>query len=365
VQEICLGRAPAAAAIVRYNQRAIPVLSYVAQFAVPPESYKISALAHRSIQSILRMPGNSISYKLANNVGFCSGISPLAINSYCASVRYRFAVSEASYIEQLRTDIFQYLSSAAHGSSAALSSFSSVLPHGGIESTCILQSLHDALALQGPLNGIIAIAERVPEHRWLIDYPISSMPSCYKGIQTAVLKILSLDESCAVLSNSLYDKCLVTFPSDSCGNICKQVDWFPKIEELFKTVNSFLRMCWLKAIAGAWTTTCRMPEPIKWPCVFGCVDSRDEIRHYIQCPVLWQLAREALSISEHHFSIGHRLCFYDCSVDKLRLLAYSHLLYHAIKNDSDSIHSNGFLKSPQYIQQKSTNLVKALRPLVT
>ena len=162
-----------------------------------------------------------------------------------------------------RTDIFQYLASAAHGSRAALSSFSSALPHGGIESTCLLQSLHDALALQGPLLGIFAIAEKVPEHRWLIGYPISTMPSRYKGIQTAVLKILSIDESCAVLSNSLYDKCLVTFPSDIFGNICKQVDWFPKLEELFKSTNSFLRMCWLKAISGAWTTTCRMPSPEK------------------------------------------------------------------------------------------------------
>ena len=123
-------------------------------------------------------------------------------------------------------------------------------------------------------------------------------------------------------------------------------------------------MCWLKAIGGAWTTTFRMHELNKWPCVFGCLDCSDEIRHYMQCPVLWQLAREALSISEQYFSLGHRLCFIDCSVDKLRLLAYAHLLYHAIKNDSDCVQSNGLIKSSQFVQQKSTNLVKALRPLV-
>ena len=108
-----------------------------------------------------------------------------------------------------------------------------------------------------------------------------------------------------------------------------------------------------------------MHELNKWPCVFGCIDCSDEIRHYMQCPVLWQLAREALSISEQHFSLGHRLCFIDCSVDKLRLLAYAHLLYHAIKNDCDCVQSNGLIKSSQFIQQKSSNLVKALRPLVT
>ena len=166
------------------------------------------------------------------------------------------------------------------------------------------------------------------------------------------------------MSKSLYDKCLITFPIDSCGIVSKQADWFPKLEELFKSTNSFLRMCWLKAIGGAWTTTRRMPELIKWPCVFGCLDCSDEIRLYMQCPVLWQLAREALSISEQYFSLGHRLCFIDCSVDKLRLMAYAHLLYHAIRNDSNCVQSNRLMKSPQLVQQKSTNLVKALRPLV-
>ena len=118
VQEICLGKAPAAVALVRYSQRAVPVLSYVAQFAVPPDSYKVSSLAHRSVHSILRLLGNSFSQQLTDNIGFCFGSCPLPINSYCAPVRYRFAVSEAAYLEQLRGNIFAYI-----GDSAALCSF--------------------------------------------------------------------------------------------------------------------------------------------------------------------------------------------------------------------------------------------------
>ena len=117
----------------------------------------------------------------------------MPINSYCASVRYRFAVSEASYLEQLR--------GAFLGDNAALSSIGNILPRGGIDSMCILQSLHEALALEGPLNSIFAIIDKVPGHRWLLDFVFSTMPFCYKGIQTAVLKILSLDESCAVLNS--------------------------------------------------------------------------------------------------------------------------------------------------------------------
>ena len=107
-----------------------------------------------------------------------------------------------------------------------------------------------------------------------------------------------------------------------------------------------------------------MHESVIWPCVFGCIDCEDEILHYVQCPILWQLAREALSLSEDHFSLGHRLCFIDCSVDKLKLLAYCHSLYHAIKNDKDCIDSSGQIKCTQFIQHRSAQLTRALRPLI-
>ena len=99
VHEICLGKAPAAVAVIRYNQRVVPVLSYVAQFVVPPDSYKIQSLAHRALHSILRIPPNCFSRNLTNSIGFRTGIGPHPLSSYCASVRYRFAVSEASYLE--------------------------------------------------------------------------------------------------------------------------------------------------------------------------------------------------------------------------------------------------------------------------
>ena len=143
-----------------------------------------------------------------------------------------------------------------------------------------------------------------------------------------------------------------------------QDDWFPKIQEIFKGVSSFLRMCWLKAIGGAWTTTWRMHEPIKWPCICGCTDFLDEIQHYMLCPILWQLGGEALSVSEQYFCLGHCLCFRDCSIDKLRLLAYVHLFYHALKNDRECVQCNGQIKSSNHVQMKSSNLAKALRPLV-
>ena len=61
VHEVCLGKAPAAVSMIRYNQRILLVLSYASQFAIPPDSFRVNALAHRSIHSILRIPPNSFS----------------------------------------------------------------------------------------------------------------------------------------------------------------------------------------------------------------------------------------------------------------------------------------------------------------
>ena len=99
--------------------------------------------------------------------------------------------------------------------------------------------------------------------------------------------------------------------------------------------------------------------------LFGCTDCKDEILHYLQFPILWQLAREALLLSVEHFSIGHRLCFIDCSRDRRRLLAYSHTLYHALKNHRECVNALGMVKDSQFIQQRSCHLIKALRPFVS
>ena len=108
-----------------------------------------------------------------------------------------------------------------------------------------------------------------------------------------------------------------------------------------------------------------MHEGVMWSCIFGCIDCKDEILHYLQCPVLWQLAREVLPLSEEYFSIRHRLCFIDCSKDKLRLLAYTHTLHHPLRDDTECIDAVGVIKDSQFIQQRGCHLIKAIRPFVT
>ena len=72
VHEIVAGKAPAAPAIIRYNQRGPSVFSYVCQFAEPPSEYNVEALAHWAVHCILRLPYNTFSRKLTNSIAFCS-----------------------------------------------------------------------------------------------------------------------------------------------------------------------------------------------------------------------------------------------------------------------------------------------------
>ena len=60
--------------------------------------------------------------------------------------------------------------------------------------------------------------------------------------------------------------------------------------------------------------------------------------------ILWSLARETLSIQEASVSVCERLCFVHPSIDKLKLLAFCHTLYHCTANDNQSILQDGTLQ---------------------
>ena len=124
-------------------------------------------------------------------------------------------------------------------------------------------------------------------------------------------------------------------------------------------------MCWLKAVGGGWTTSIRMHESILLPCVFGCPDCPDEFRHYLICPILWQLAKEALNLMETNFAIGHRLCLTEVNVNRVRLLGYCHALYHHIRRSPDCFDSDGCVRDSRFIQRFSVESIRAIKPLIS
>jgi len=361
VHEIVAGKAPAAPSIIRYNQRVPTVLSYVSQFAEPPSEYNVEALAHWAVHSILRLPPNTFSRKLTNSIAFCSGINPLPILSYCSAVRYRFAVSEAPYLIQLQEDFFDFV-----GDNCPLVGLANIIPHGGMLSPSILQCLHDTLSLKGYMSNVYEQIRINPQFAWILNYPHSSLPIGSKGVQSSVLSILSGSEMCeSTLAAAVKDKLKITLGTDSFYAIRFQENWLPKLRASFANTNSYLSMCWFKAIGGGWTTSVRMHESISLPCVFGCLDCFDEYKHYLTCPILWQLAKEALNLMETSFDIGHRLCLTEVNINRVRLLGYCHTLYHHIRRSPECFDSDGFVRDSRFIQTFAVQSVRALRPLIS
>jgi len=138
------------------------------------------------------------------------------------------------------------------------------------------------------------------------------------------------------LDTLLAQKLVTTLGSEFALATPMRRDWFTLLGKVFDESKVFLRVCWLKAIAGAWCTTHRMHEDERWPCIFGC-DAQDTLCHYLECPVLWHFATSILG-SEDAIFVADRLCLREPSVQKLRRLAMTHMIYHSCKNDSEVRH---------------------------
>ena len=164
-----------------------------------------------------------------------------------------------------------------------------------------------------------------------------------------MLDILKPTEKCLNLAQALDKKLVVTLGINLRQQIVLNADWFSQLSEVFASAKVFLRICWLKAIAGAWCTSVRMREDIILPCIFGCTDARDELTHYLQCTVLWLFASENLG-HETHFDIAHRLCLVSPTTARLRALAFVHTLYHTCKNDRGCFNGGGNVLSANVVQ---------------
>ena len=107
----------------------------------------------------------------------------------------------------------------------------------------------------------------------------------------------------------------------------------------------FVGMCRLKTFVGGWTTSTRMHETTKRSCLFGCQDSSDELKHYILCSPLWQIACQALEVTDP-FHLEERLCLTNASPIRAQLLSLVFALYHSSHSSvrSDPAQSSRFLQ---------------------
>ena len=362
IEEICSGKAPAATCICRYNQRAASVFSYVAQFAPPPDCIKLPNLAHWAIHRILRMPPNSMSRKLSHSIGFFTAIDPIPLSAYCEAIRFRLAHSEKDYLNVLLADVTSRAGDRLFLDSPPATWSKYGIPDGGFAIPSILEFLLDAINLDGVYSVSKASWSALPEHDWICDYPNSTYPFCYKGVQSAAIQAFSVKEKVRDLSQELMAKLCVTLGKELADRILAPVVWFSSLECQLTKCPLFIRVCWLKAISGAWCTSRRLHTGANLPCVFGC-DAADEFMHYIVCPVLWLFPGEHLSHREDSLAIEARLCLVEPSIAKLRALAFVHTLYHAVMHDPACFISDSELKPPRIVQSRASDMCRHVKHL--
>lgn len=171
VHGITEGKALAATAVIRYNQRAAPVVSHVSQFGLLPAVAKLPELEQSSVHEILRMPPNSMSRKLCHTIPFCIEVDPVCLSAFCSTNLLRFAESESDYFLQLHSKVTDVRRVCPLADNTTLSSISAPahgsnmldVPSGGLFDPPHLVNLLNAIKLSGPLsclNGCFCISRQ-------------------------------------------------------------------------------------------------------------------------------------------------------------------------------------------------------------
>ena len=132
--------ATALPSIVRYNQVAVPVFSYVSQVIVHPDVPRLKRLDQREIHKALKMLPNCMNQALSHNFGEFCPLSPKPIYSLCIAAHSRFAKAEGPALAKMHGEAIALLGDSALASSLV----TNFLPQGNIGDRPLIESLLDS-----------------------------------------------------------------------------------------------------------------------------------------------------------------------------------------------------------------------------
>ena len=382
LDELVGGVAPAPLAMNSYNQKLVPLISYVAQFAVPSsDQADLPAIEQHALHRLLRIPPSSMSRDLLRALHPFVAVEPLSLKDYAVACMYRFAHAHKEYLLGLEQDIRSQV-----GDELSLANVNAGIPSGGINSPPILGSLLCALRLEGShsvihnsVNSLHPNTEAVRNFHAIhngvfesklkggcltsplelrLNYGVHPHTLNHRSVQSCILRLLRPPTSLNELTYLLSQKLTVTLGKDFSQQCRVSSSWFRDLQPYLASVSVYLRICWLKSVVGGWTTSHRMHDPKVQNCIFGCVDAKDSVFHYFQCPILWLLANEVCGF-EYSLLISERLCLESPSIHKLQRLAVAHGTYHACRNDPTCL-TDGTLALPATVQSRGREFAKAI-----
>jgi len=94
----------------------------------------------------------------------------------------------------------------------------------------------------------------------------------------------------------------------------------------------------IKTWLNGWTTTERMHEECKYPCLFGCKDGKDNLQHYILCPHLFALNSFLMPCTSNLPLV--RLGLVHPTQTTQLALCCTFAGYHAVKNSIFELHES-------------------------
>jgi len=318
---------PLKMAISRFSYSAVPVLGYVAQLVPPPHNIVRTELT--GILQALKLAGNSMSADAAFSLKDWFGVNPVRPSVYMDASLLRAAFKTFQGYEAMHKELEELAPLCLSLSQAGVT----ITPPGW-DSDAFCSNLYNASRFEGMKT---ASNSQAP-----IKHSLSSALKLWQRARARGQNGGSLQKRFyVVLENSisngwislLNNKLGVFLDSEGGPPTPFTNSHLQEFIKSFKSCPTSIQTSVFKTLINSWSTTCRYHEVVLWPCIFGCNDCKDELKHYLSCPPMWALAVSAASLPSAFLSFSpcDRLCLFSNSVCGMRLLAVASRGYHALK----------------------------------
>ena len=373
-EEIFGGGAPALPSLLRFNERAVPVFSYVAQVFAPRDWKKMYRFEQNAVHKVLHLPPNCMSRELFHSLEIFSGVVPRCLGAYIKSCMFRFAKSEEDTWTALRARLRKEIDQDAGGANHPIINLvSGTLPIGKLGFASLLDNMQDAIKFKGlvashfpkirrrnfpppkpasgPSPGWVSPPpnfQHLPGVRGELFEEISKLDSGHHSQKKCYKLLLPLYQS-EVIERTLLNKLVTTLGRETSEVLRADVNWFPKLCQILKECGAHTSFCLLKTWVGGWTTSHRMHEDQKLECLFGCPHEPDNLAHYLECAPLWFIVGEVVG-NQGPIGVPERLCIHDPSPEAVLRLSLAFQGYHYAKSLVGSPNFDHLSSEPRRLQ---------------
>ena len=277
----------AAVSAAQYNTRAVPVLGYKMQLAVPPNTLfrqETGVLTH-----VLRMATRAFDNSTFFNLSSVGGPRITSLKALSVATLTRTAIKILPAWEE-DYDTLVANSEALPGTMMV----SGLLWNTYWDSPAIAALLRHA-ACGFPAGSRTALG--MDRRSWLA----KDEKKIWAAVSRTVVDCKKSGQKMKNVQRSLADKVVgVMYPAQISTLFEKrlgtvfvqffgskpQIDWSGTFQ-LLQGLPMHEAMCFVKTICNSWTTSTRFHDGKLSQCAFGCRVAPDDVAHYVCCPRLW------------------------------------------------------------------------------